>query len=202
MRTETVQINYYKFNELSEKAQEKALDYYRSHYMDDSWYEGTLEFCKQPAEIMGIEIDKIYFSGFCNQGDGACFEGTYSFEKGAIKKIKEKFPTNEEVQRIAVDLYKLQRRYFYSIEASVKHRGHYYHEYCTDISVSRYDPNTGHDLYVDEDLENEVKKLLRDYMGWIYKTLKADYYYLTSDEVIKENFKANENEFLETGTIA
>lgn len=36
---------------------------------------------KSQCKIFGLEIDKIYYSGFCGQGDGASFEGSYTYFK-------------------------------------------------------------------------------------------------------------------------
>jgi hypothetical protein len=81
------------------------------------------------------------------------------------------------------------------LEASVKHRGHYYHEFCTEISVDRYD------IYPTEDAEEWVTELLRDFMRWIYRQLESEYEFQTSEEQIKETILINEYEFNEDGTL-
>ena len=46
------------------------------------WYESTFDDAKAIGALMGMDIDGIYFSGFCSQGDGACFEAGLSYRKG------------------------------------------------------------------------------------------------------------------------
>lgn len=49
-------------------------------YID--WWEFELEDWKERLEEKGFEEAEIYFSGFSNQGDGACFDiGSFSIEK-------------------------------------------------------------------------------------------------------------------------
>jgi len=125
----------YKFDELSESAKQKAIDDYRQDGIDYDWYDAVYEDARQIGEILGIKIDNIYFSGFSNQGDGACFEGSYAYTKGNTKEIKDHAPQDEELHRIARELQKLQKKNFYSLSAKVKQSGHYSHEYCTEIEV-------------------------------------------------------------------
>ncbi len=38
------------------------------------WYESVYEHFKEMMSVIGIRVDKVYFSGFWSQGDGACFD--------------------------------------------------------------------------------------------------------------------------------
>ena len=193
-------LNYvYKFDELSESAKQKAIEDYRQEGFDYDWYDAVYEDAKQIGKILGIEIDNIYFSGFSNQGDGACFEGKYAYIKGSAKEIKDHAPQDEELHRIARELQKLQKKNFYSLSATVKQSGHYSHEYCTEINV--YDNlNSYGDVTIET--EKALSELLRDFMRWIYKQLEQDWDYLSSDEQIIETIQANEWEFDENGEMA
>ena len=192
-------LNYvYKFDELSESAKQKAIDDYRQDGFDHDWWDAVYEDAKQIGEVIGIEIDNIYFSGFSSQGDGACFEGKYAYAKGSAKEIKDHAPQDEELHRIARDLQKLQKKNFYSLSAKVKQSGHYSHEYCTEIEV--YDNlNSYGDVTIET--EKALSELLRDFMRWIYKQLEQDWDYLSSDEQIIETIQANEWEFDENGDM-
>ena len=150
--------------------------------------------------LIGIEIDNIYFSGFCSQGDGACFVGAYSYVKNGIKNVKEYAPKDTELHRIAEALQEIQKTCFYSISASVKHSGHYYHKYCTDIDVD-FENENGLGDYYDSEKEESIAELLRDFMEWIYRNLETENDYLTSEEAIIETIKANEYDFTEDGKI-
>ncbi len=142
---------------------------------------------------MGIEISEVYYSGFWSQGDGACFEGGYSYVKGSVYKVKEHAPLDTELHRIVTALALLQHNNFYKLSATVKHRGYYYHENRTDIDIEGTEK---------DDTENSLKELLRDFMRWIYSQLEKDYEFQNSDETVDENIIANEYEFTEEGNIA
>lgn len=214
-RTFTEEKTVFKFDELDESAQERALDYFRESACDDSyWYESIYEDTARIFDILGIHSERqerlmsgktrtvkpnVCFSGFCSQGDGACFEGNYSYAKNASKKIREHAPQDSELHRIADELTALQRKSFYQLAATVKHSGHYYHEHCTSIDVEDSRRSYGD---CDESTAESVADLLRDLMRWIYKQLESEYEYQTSDEAIKESIAANEYEFDESGNIA
>lgn len=90
----------------------------------------------------------------------------------------------------------MQRRSFYKLTATIKHRGHYYHEMCTDIDVYRADGDA------DSATIDTMKQTLRDFMRWIYRQLEAEYDWRNSDEQIDESIRCNEYEFEESGKRA
>lgn len=83
MRTITTETHAYTIHELSDKAKERA------HYQ---WLENfeffgaeyVIEDAKEIAALMGWTIDKVFYSGFGSQGDGACFKGIMRYEKGVL----------------------------------------------------------------------------------------------------------------------
>ena len=195
MRTEALHI--YTYEELSDEAKAKARDWYRKN--DDNEYsEFVIDDAKEVAALMGWEIDKIYWSGFSYQGDGACFEGIMRYNKRCAKLVKA-HTNDEELNRIAKAWQSLQRRNFYALEASVKHRGHYYHEMCTVFDCE--DTRSNYGWMQNPEAEDDIKEIARDFMRWIYKRLEAEYEYSVSDEVVAENIIANGYEFTEDGEI-
>lgn len=213
-RTMTIEKTVFKFSELDESAQSKALDYFRESACADSWWhESIYEDCKTIFDILGIHSERpvklmngktryepaIWFSGFYSQGDGACFEGSYSYAKNASKRIREHAPQDSELHRIADELTALQRKAFYSLTVKVAHRGHYYHSGCTSIDVEDSRRSYGD---CDESTAESVAQALRDLMDWIYSSLETEYEYQTSDEVIAESIEANDYEFDESGRLA
>ena len=196
MPTQSIQIKtLYTFDELDDSAKETARQWYREGAFDWEWWD--FEDSKACGKILGIDIDKIYFSGFASQGDGACFEGSYSYAKGAVKAIKAYAPTDKTLHQIAEDLQSIQRRYFYQLSASVKHSGHYYHENCTEISVS--DDRDGYGWDAGIEAEDAITEALRDFMRWIYRQLESEYEYINSDEAVDESILINEYTFDEEG---
>lgn len=195
----TININIYQFSELSEDAKQVAIEDWRNVLTDEDsyFYEYVYEDAKTIANIIGIDIDKIYYSGFYSQGDGACFVGSYCYAKGSVGKVRDYAPEDVELHYITDRLYEVQKRNFYGLEANVKHVGRYYHEHCTRITVEH---NTGH-RDVSEDTEEAISECLRDFMRWIYKQLENAYEYSISDEAIIESIENNEIEFTEEGTV-
>lgn len=208
----TIEKTVFKFDELSDRAKEKARDWYRDDAFDYDWYTFLYEDLAIIFDILGIDSRKpvklmngttrydpcIWFSGFSSQGDGACFEGTYRYAKGASKKIREHAPQDEKLHAIADLLTEVQRRHFYRLEARVTHSGHYYHEGCTTIDVT--DRESGDDI--GGETEKEVAEQLRALMRWIYRALQDEYRYLNSNEAIDESIDATGYEFYEDGSRA
>lgn len=194
-KTETTTV--YKLAELEGSGRERALEKLAQWATEDSfWYESVIEDAKTIGSLMGISIKDIFFSGFSSQGDGACFTGTYSYRKGAVKLVKEHAPVDAKLHRIVADLQKIEARNFYRLTAAITHRDRYSHEYSVDI-----DTDTAL-VEGDEGNKGELADTLRDYMRWIYRTLEAEYDYRTSEEVLLEDAEANEWEFTEDGRLA
>jgi hypothetical protein len=208
MRTVTKTV--YQFDELSDRAKERARDWLREAQASDSdWYDSVYEDAQTIGALMGIEMDQkpvklmggatrydpaIYFSGFSSQGDGACFEGRYAYAKGGLAKVKAYAPSDAYPTLVAHTLQQVQAKHGYRLTATVKHSGHYYHPGCTDIDVYKGDD------YAPEDVAETVRAALRMFMGWIYKQLEAEDEYRNSDEQIDESIRANEYEFEPDGS--
>jgi len=198
MRIQTIAT--YTFNELTDEAKENARDWYRVNGLDYEWWDCTIEEYKELGELLGIEIDNIYFSGFASQGDGACFTGAYSYRKGWKKALASE--TGGELYRklesIGLGLQAEQEKYFYGITASINHTGHYCHENSVTVSV---DPGEHVNGYWSDtsDMEDNIADCLRDFMREIYSNLMSEYDYLTSDEAVDDAIIANEWEFTENG---
>jgi len=200
MRTDTVETKVFKLKELSDAAKQSALEALGEINIDHDWWDFVYDDAKTIGKLIGIDIDDIYFSGFCSKGDGACFAGNYEYVRGSVAAVKAHAPKDTELHRIATELAAEQRKCFYQIRASVKQSGHYYHRYCTDISID-FESHTGYQDYYSEEAETNVIELLRDYMLWIYKQLNSSYDYLTSEEAIIETIEANEYEFTMDGDL-
>lgn len=195
-QTRTLSYKSLQFNELSDAAKEKALEWARDIDLNTGydWWDSVFDDAKEVGKLMGITVDNIFFSGFASQGDGACFEGSYQYNKGGLKEVMSYAPQDEELHRIAVAFQETQKPAFYGLSARVKHRGHYYHKYETDIDV--FDA-TGD--YASKEFTEAVTDLLRDFMEWIYRQLEKEYDYQTSDEALIETIEANEYEFFQDG---
>jgi hypothetical protein len=178
---------------------------YRNINVDhDDWYEYTYDTFKQEMEAVGIQVNKMYFSGFWSQGDGACFEGfvadwrlflpAVGYDNGAL-----------------IDF----ARHYWTFQ--VHHFGHYYHENCTQFGDDLPNPDdTDEESYLamfspyqDNDFRSkawlavlktfdyskfrgEFIEVFKSHMRDLYRRLHAEYDYLTTDEAVWEAIVANE----------
>ncbi len=199
------------FDELSEKAKEKAReDYTSSDYPHDEWWDAVYEDAVRMGKMLGITIEYktnttskgrtyettcIWFSGFCSQGDGACFDADYTFAPDAIDKITEE--TDDKVLlRIAQKLTMMQ--------LTQRLKGV---EYFT-ASISSGDNNwlrtEIRDWGVDEvgePDENEFQDAMQDFADWIYRQLDDENDHFHSDEYVDEQLSESDCMFDESGAI-
>jgi hypothetical protein len=195
-----IETNVYTFGELDEKAKARAIDDWRQRsYQDDFWIGDEIEyFVTVIATHMGWQIDKkeVYFSGFCSQGDGACFAGYWYADTVDPAKFRAECPNNAELLRIVEGYAELAKACADNPDqdgepcsARVKHSGHYYNNYCTAFDVEG----------MTDDQEKAFMGLSRDLMEYLYRALEQEYEYQNSDECITETIEANEYEFTAGG---
>ncbi|MDQ2067213.1 antitoxin of toxin-antitoxin stability system [Xinfangfangia sp. CPCC 101601] len=209
-----IEITVYRYDELPEAAKDNARGWYREGAFDHDWYDAVYEDFQRITEILGIRLRTrtsrlmgggisespcIWFTGFWSQGDGAAWEGSYSFSKGVCSAIRSYAPMDRELHRIADALVAVQRRNFYQLQAEVRHRGRYYHAFTMDIAVTRESP-VGQDLT--DDAESTVTDLLRDLARLLYRQLEQEYDYLSSDAAVDEAVLTNGYTFTESGRRA
>lgn len=142
------------------------------------WYESTFDDAKAIARLMGIEIEDIYFSGFCHQGQGACFTGSLGYAKGCAKAVKAYAPSDTELHSIAEQWQRLHSKSFYQLSGTVKHSGRYSHEYCTSFDWDAANRYWGSDLTDSQyAIAEDLADCARDFMRWIYQRLETEYEY-------------------------
>lgn len=200
MKTITQITNVYDFSELSPAAKAKARDWYReASTHDDHGAEGVIEDAKRVFALCGITIDRVGYSGFWSQGDGAHFVGSWSAANVKVGGVKEYAPTDEELHRIAAEFERLAAM-FPLASFTVKHSGRYQHENCTDFSFEFLDADG---YQVDppgaQQAEKDLEKAAKDAMRWIYLTLEKEYDYHNADEQVDETIEANGYTFTEDG---
>lgn len=172
-----IKINLYQFDELDKKAQEKALENFRSINVEWDWYEPVYEEFKEIASEYGIEVDDMNFSGFYSQGDGASFTGEISdFKKFAEKTGLEKLARFSKV--IEENLTMKIKRY----------------------NVDVYGSYVSHPA-IENPIEGKLREVKEELCEKLYRILEEEYDYLTSNEVVKETIIANGYEFTEGGEL-
>lgn len=187
----TISVHMYQFKELDDKAKEAARKWFRKDYPDHGWWDCIYNDAKEIAKYFGVEIDKIGFSGFWSQGDGAYFTGQFrGIDLNTLDALKESYPTEEHLHSLLRRLLRMHHpdESWISIDAS----GRYSHS--ATMTFDDYD-----DSYTRETLE-EIMKCLRSFADWIYARLEKEHKYLTSDECVDESIIANEYWFLVDGT--
>ena len=187
---QTKVIETYGIEELEGRAKENALAWLRKDSTDYDWYDSVFEDAKKCASILGIEIDDIYFSGFYSQGGGACFNGRFSYAKGWKKALKAYAPIDAELLRIGQELQEIQKPFMYGLSGTID---------CND----RYKSTKAVFHWSEDNMpDDDLSQAFTDFASWIYKRLRAEYDWLTSEECLIENANSNGYAFDSEGRIA
>ena len=176
-----ITVKAYKFAELSETAQERALNAFRDVNVEYNWWEDSFGTIRAAGKIIGLEIGGVHFDI-----DSCCiFDAHYRYMRGAAKAIQAEFPHATDLHDVARKLQALQKRHFYSLSCAVREGRSMNYYRCFRF---------GED-YECEDLGD----ILDDFAHLARSTLRGEYKYLTSDEAVQEAIEANEYEFTEDG---
>ena len=206
-----VKTTVYELKELSESVRERARAWYRAECLDYDWHEFVYEDFETVCGLLGVTLHtspmrlmgggtrqapRVFFRGFSYQGDGASYEGVYTYARGAARAVRAHAPEDAELHAIADALADVQRPNFYQLGADIRQSGRYCHEYTMAIHVERDSP-TWQDM-TDGAVE-AVIEALRDLARWLHRQLELEYNYLTSDEAVDETIYANEWTFTADG---
>ena len=201
----------FKFDELDDSAKERARDWYRNGALDYEWWDCTFDDAKQCLALAGFDVDKIYFSGFSSQGDGACFNGEWHANKAQpVKAMKQHAPQDKDLHAIAAEARAIAKL---RSDASlhVRHTGRDFYLSANDCSVhcERENDDVARTTAEwdargkeDDAIEERIVELARDAAHWIYRQLERQYEWLMSDEQVDESITANDYEFTEEGKRA
>ena len=181
MREMTVTV--YSFAELSEEAQERALNAFRCSNVEFNWWEDSYDTIRTAGKLLGLEIDDIHFDA-----DLYCiFDAHYRYVRGASAAVCKEFSWADDLHKIASELQALQKRHFYSLSCAV----------TKGRTTNRYSCFRFGEDYECEDLGD----IIDDFAHWARVLLRDEYEYLTSDDAVKETIEANEYEFTEGGKL-
>jgi hypothetical protein len=210
----TKTITLYQFDELpTERAKERARNWYRES-LDSSDFDSTIEDFVTIAEAMGVTFKthsvrlhgggtrqdpNVYWSGFGSQGDGACFEGTFTLTGKAGEAIREHAPQDEKLHAIADALDVVAAKYPDGLSGTI-HRPYdtrYSHANTMFVEIVRDEDDD--DLCGNAAEQDKTQDLFRDLANWLYKALDEQNDYLYSAESVDESIMANEYTFREDG---
>jgi hypothetical protein len=217
MPTIDIEEQLYTYDNLpTARAKERAREWMRESeglYFSDTV---NMEPIETAARLLGITFDtysvpmnaggtmtkdKIYWTGFWSQGDGASYDARYEQDADPLvmlARVIQEFPTDTKLHDIARGLVALQKHYDGQLTAHVERdsRAHYCHKYTMHItSMGRNDDND------EENSEHEetLLELFRDFAQWIYDCFQAEYEAMTGDEAVIDALQANEYTFDEDG---
>jgi len=181
-----------KWDQLTEANRERLLEKHRDYEVQWEWWDGVYEAFKEGMSAIGVHVEKIYFSGFYSQGDGACFEGHVADWAKFLTALDK-----TEAAHVMTDL-----EGYTGVSLVWRHSGYHYHEYCThfgaDLAIDNPHDDAEQPLrYVAWEamygadgplapLEEKFIEFLRDKMRDLYRRLEEEYEHLTSDEVVTE----------------
>ena len=192
----TVELKVFKFEELSKEAQKKAIQDNYEVNIHDCWSDDIISHWKYEAET-GFNIEKIFFSGFYSQGDGAMFEGTINFD---IIDYLTPLHDSEEYKRNRERVFKLIRNENIDVCGRFRQEGRYYHHKSYSENLE-FEILTKYERIIEVilDIRQEIKNYYEETCKSIYRELERYYEISTSDEAIIESLICNEYEFLIDG---
>lgn len=211
--------------------QDAVLDKNRFYEVElDDWWRFCYDEKREDWLEIGLDVptDKMFFSGFSSQGDGACFDAcTIDWEKFwpqltgkyyFLARFKQHLPqpelhhsvmySHEYSVRISLD-----DPYSYAetemVDAAIRQRFPRMPDYTMSVYRDHYEiwdslADRYQDRFVQElaELETELQELLRDKMRELYAYLEEDYDSLTSDEFLRDRFTDDDTWlFAKDGTI-
>jgi hypothetical protein len=168
----TIQINLYKFNELSEDAQQKAIKELYYINVDSNWWESTYE----DAKNIGLKIN--------------------TFDTERNRHAKGEFLL--DACEVAANILKEHGEHcetYKTATAFLKEWQPIFYDYLNEESEN-YESSESEDKLMD--IENDfLNSLLEDYA----MILERECEYLQSEDAIIETIEANDYDFNEDGTI-
>ena len=209
MRSKPVdaEVTVFTYDELSPKAQERAREWWLEGYDFD--HEMTFEDVRTQAMGLGINIEHIFFSGFCSQGNGACFQGRWDAPDCKPDGVIENCPTDDRLHQVALAFKHIIEEWPHAY-FEVTQRGRYMHKHSTDFAVGMglhiseiaalkldgqeptdLDPDQPSDHGECEDTTQFLIETARDFMDWIYHQLEAEYEHQTSEEYVADTLRDN-----------
>lgn len=219
----TVEINLYKFDELSERAKQKAIETYRSNNSDYFWADENRQTLEKFAEIFPINIrdwsyggrgEGVYFSFTCDDNIEELTGqrlATYIWNNYKSDLFKGKYYHS---QNFGLTDHKLIHRRVKStqITNNCPNKGKWSNSYYSAITLENSCVLTGYCM--DDEILNPIYEFLnkpienisfRDLLencfdSWV-TACNSDYEYQNSDEYISETLADNDCDFEKDGSI-
>jgi len=187
MRTETITRVIYTFEELSDKAKQKAIDNLSSINVDYDWWDSVYEDANQVGiTITSFDLDRNRHaeSKICNPEETA---------ELILENHGQECETYKTAQAFMNEYKPLKAKFDRIEEINERFSNHH-----SKLAYKIFDYG--------EKLENEIDELKDDFKKSITEdysiNLQKEYEYLCSDEAIREHIESNDYEFMEDGKLA
>jgi hypothetical protein len=218
----------YTYQQLTDEAKEKVKQWWYEHGLWDEWYDDTYERFKEEGYALGFLVGKINFSGFYSQGDGACWSGQIDVAQWLKTHTSDSIARDAWIQLINEDFTEKHIPVGYS-NNHYSHSGTMsvaYWEGLLDDDYKFDEEQWDHRLNKDSifkgmhfkdllniitssdfefksmgDLAEAIEQSARDYADELYKQLREEYEYLTSEKNLIESCEANDWQFNNEGEM-
>lgn len=209
-----------KFHELNDKQKDKVR-YSDTLAPHDGWWDFIYEDAIEKGVALGFHIERINFSGFYSQGDGASWVGSVDI----VPWLEHHKPKCAKAI-ILRELIEAPAKWVSSITGINRSYSNYCHENTMYGGTLDYaDPEHEKGVLIGgtgmlarvpyselaencrlvedyfPELAEEILESAKDYARDIYKRLQDEYDYMSSDEYLAELCEANEYEFDEEGQL-
>ena len=221
--SKTIEVEVFKYEELEKSAKQKAREWYLEG-MDYEWWEGTYEMAIEDGKEKGFYIDKIFFSGFSSQGDGASWIGQVDVRQWLEENLPDSIGLSAWCQLIQEGVVSMHCK----VEAN---NAHYCHESTMQFGEVIDDTDVFEDDYTmqkesifkgmeiqhlfdiietdnecpiksTEGIEQAIVESGKQYAKDIYQRLREEYEYLCSEEMMLDHFDCNDYHFTNEGKLA
>lgn len=193
---------------MTDEQKQALIEQYRDFNVEHiEWWDCVYGDFTCDMAAKGIHVYDMSFSGFCSQGDGASFTGYISNNKMFFEQhgLTYNYPWITKLMSVGGE-------FTLSIERGANRR--YVHENTVGVGLSVTDmfyhilPQDDLRAHVAEQwdglltveydtISGAVTEIIRDYCRDLYRRLRDEYDYLTSDEAVWDAIVANELDVIE-----